>query len=185
MIEGKYITLIILSFISLSAYASSDIKSEKHSHLKLCNTSDINIVFVFDVGRAELYLPDCTVLDYSEFMLAITYNRPFTAEEFITSSDELISRNNSVEAYEKIKDELNQFNSQYQGVEQGDEYRISHTNVNGLSLHKNGLLISSSDNKDLAMAYFKVWFGEKPFHKKMKKNLLNNIKPQVNDKSIK
>lgn len=178
-----YIALYLFAFCSLPAYASSELKVENNTHLKLCNTSDINIIFVFDVGRAELYLPNCEVLDYSEFMLAITYKRSFTAEEFIVSSDELVARNNSTAIYKQVKNDLDRFNSQYQGVEKNDEYRISHTHKHGLKLQKNGKLISSSQNKHLAMAYFKVWFGDKPFHQKMKKNLLKNIKPLADDKS--
>lgn len=175
MIRQCLMALIILVFTSLSAYSNSNLKTVNTDHLSLCNTTNINIIFVLDVGSAELYLPDCKVLDYSDFLLAITYNRPFTKQEFIASSDELIARNNSAETYKKIKDELDKFNSKYLGVEKGDEYRISYTENFGLILQKNSKLISSSTDTDLARAYFKVWFGDKPFHQKMKKNLLKNI----------
>ena len=183
MIKSIYCTLLLSSLFSLSAYANPYTGTVDSSHLSSCNTTDINIVFVLDVGNAELFLPDCDVFDHSEYLLAITYNRSFTADEFIVSSDELVSRNNSEEVYNRIKSDLDQFNSHYQAVKKGDEYRISYTLKNGLSLEKNGILIASSNNKELAMAYFKVWFGDKPFHQRMKNNLLKNIKVPPKEKS--
>lgn len=181
----KRFSLLISALYSLSAYASDDVAALDQYGLTLCNSSDINIIFVFDVGHAKLYLPNCEVLDYSEFMLAITYHRAFTAEEFRLSSDELISRNNSAQTYTQIKTDLGRFNSHYQAVEAGDEYRISYTKKQGLNLQKNGQTIASSDSNVLAQAYFKVWFGDRPFHKKMKRNLLNNIQVQADTPSKK
>lgn len=181
MIKRLFFSILLGFFFSLSAYANSDAQSLDTGELKLCNSSEVNILFVLDVGDAELYLPDCEVLDYSEFMLAITYNRPFTAEEFIASSDELVSRNNSRAIYQQIKTDLDYFNSHYQAVEKGEEYRISYTFKKGLNLQKNGKILSSSDNALLAKAYFKIWFGDRPFHKKMKKELLKNIRIPATD----
>ena len=183
MIKSIFWLLLLSSLFSLSAYANSYKGAVDSNHLSSCNTTDINIIFVLDVGHAELFLPNCDIFDNSEYMLAITYNRPFTADEFIISSDELVSRNNSGDVYNRIKSDLDKFNSHYQAVEKGDEYRISYTRKYGLSLEKNGDLIASSDNKELAMAYFKVWFGDNPFHQRMKKNLLNNIKLLPEEKS--
>ena len=131
---------------------------------------------LFEVGHAKLFLPNCENMGNNEYMLSITYNRTFTADEFIKSSNILIELNNTTDIYKSIKAELDDFNKNYQAVEKGDEYSISYTYKNGFNLEKNGTLVSSSNNQELAKAYFKVWFGDEPFNKKMKKNLLSNIK---------
>lgn len=165
--------LISLAFFAVTtAYSFENELSIGEQQFKLCNTSDIKFYLMVDVGDAALYLKDCNQADTSEYALIIKYNRAFTAEEFKESSAVLAKRNNSEVIYQNIKPDFDKFNKNYQSVDIGDQYQISYVKNQSLQLKKNGTLISESKNKELANAYFNIWFGRNPFSKKMKRNLL-------------
>lgn len=174
------LSLLLLTIVDSAHSAKADMGFSANYQLgeqtfERCTTTNIKAMIFVNVGDAALYLDNCQQADMDEFLLAIRYERSFTAKEFRDSSEVLIQRNVTADQFQAIRQELERFNSAYQAVKPGDEYRISFTQDRGLELRKNDQQIIQSDNIELAQAYFKVWFGDKPFNKGMKNNLLKGI----------
>ena len=75
---------------------------------------------------------------------------------------------------------INTFNSLYQNVKRGDRYLLEYQNEMGISLNLNGEHLGSVGKgseyeKELAQAIYSIWFGEKPFFERLKKDLLTPI----------
>ena len=162
-----------LSAQSSSAFSESVMIDEQP--LQLCNSAKIKVMALFNVGQAALYLKDCKqqVEPLNQpIQLSIIYQRKFTPEDFQKSAYKLLQRNLSEQQFEAIEDQLQAFNSNYQAIEKGERYDICYSEKTGLMLHKNGQLISQSPSQALGESYFQIWFGERPFNKKLKKALL-------------
>lgn len=142
--------------------------------LSLCNV-DIVKAFGFKVGYTALYLEDCTKpenLFEQGRQYSTLYVRNLKASAFQKSSVNYIKKNLNIAHYERIEKPLELFNKSYENIEKGDLLEIAWTDKKGLVLIKNQKEIGQSSNLELANAYFTVWFGEKPFSKKMKERLL-------------
>ena len=143
--------------------------------LELCNNAKIKVMAMFTVGQAAMYLQDCkqqTEPLNQPIQLSIVYQREFTPEDFQKSAYKLLQRNLSEQQFGAIEDQLQEFNSNYQAISKGERYDICYSENTGLMLHKNGQLISQSPSQALGESYFQIWFGERPFNKKLKKALL-------------
>lgn len=143
--------------------------------LNKCNQTEVTAMLVVDVADAALYSADCSILPKlaDEVQLSFIYKRGFAAEDFIEAADTLLKRNLSDSEYQQIQADLAQFNQSYQSVVEGDRYDIRLT-ADGLSLLKNGKLISQHASQTLGEHYFAIWFGDDPFNKKMKQALLKS-----------
>ncbi|WP_438970467.1 chalcone isomerase family protein [Methylophaga sp.] len=142
--------------------------------LQQCSKTEIKALLFVDVGRAALFTSDCGKLPdlTSERQLSFIYHREFEADDFIEASETLLQRNLSQDEYKAIESELTLFNKSYQAVSVGDRYDIRLT-AEGLSLIKNGTVISHSKSTLLGNQYYQIWFGNKPFNSKLKQALLN------------
>lgn len=142
--------------------------------LNKCSQTEVTAMLVVDVADAALFSADCSILPKlaSELQLSFIYKRDFAAQDFIEAADTLLKRNLSDKLYQQIQADLAQFNQSYQSVVEGDRYDIRLT-ADGLSLHKNGERIGQHASQTLGKHYFEIWFGDKPFNKKMKQALLN------------
>jgi hypothetical protein len=173
----RLITLLlalIFSPAALSQPFSQQIETGSKT-LSKCSQTEVTAMLVVDVAEAALFSADCSILPKlpDELQLSFIYQRGFAAEDFIEAADTLLRRNLSDSEYQQIQADLEQFNQSYQSVVEGDRYDIRLT-ASGLSLLKNGDVISQHPSQTLGRHYFAIWFGEKPFNKKMKKALLNN-----------
>lgn len=146
-----------------------------NQQLQLCNQAPIKALAFISVGEAALYLLDCDKAEQKlqqPIQLSIIYQRAFSADDFIESATKLLQRNVSETEFEQLREELDRFNSNYQAISKGERYDIGYSPSAGLRLQKNGQEISRSASNALGSAYFKIWFGDKPFNKKLKKRLL-------------
>ena len=172
--------LPLLVFIVIADSQASDFEptaSIGNHQLQLCSQAPIKVLSVISVGKAALYLADCDKTEQmlqQPIQLAIIYQRAFSAEDFIESATKLLKRNIPQDQFNDLREELDTFNSNYQAIAKGERYDICHSPQTGLLLHKNGRQIARSESSKLAQAYFKIWFGERPFNKKLKKQLLDS-----------
>ncbi|MDM3869970.1 chalcone isomerase family protein [Porticoccus sp. W117] len=162
-----------------SLYAKSDVFQPTamldNQQLQLCNSTDIRVMAVFNVGTAALYLQDCSIEEDTlnqPIQLSIVYKRDFSPEDFQKSAYTLLQRNLSEAQFSAIEGELQRFNSNYQAMTKGERYDICYSDNTGLLLQKNGALISQSQSAQLGQSYFQIWFGKRPFSKALKRKLL-------------
>lgn len=167
-----------LFFLCFSALASAQVFPTDISidgqQLQQCSKTDIKVLKFIDVGQAALFTSNCGALPNltAEMQLSFIYHREFEAEDFIEASEKLLQRNLSETEYQQIEADLAQFNQSFQPVIEGDRYDIQ-LSEQGLSLIKNGTVISHSDSTLLGKQYYQIWFGKKPFNSNMKQALLH------------
>lgn len=146
--------------------------------LQQCSAVPIRVM-VFNLGDVALYREQCTDesdLTSQPVQLSFIYKRQFDAEDFQKSSVELLKRNVDSSTFNAIESALIDFNAGYQDARQGDRYDIRFSAETGLMLFKNGQQLSQSDNLQLGEVYFDIWFGDDPFSKRMKNDLLAGLK---------
>ena len=117
----------------------------------------------FKVYVAALYAP-ADIADLSEGLgtypkqLRITYERPFTKQEFITSGSSLLSDNPEI-SIEQIKSQLDLMNNLYRDVGPNDTYTISFIPQRYLWLDLNGERIGNIAGDEFAGAYYSMWLS--------------------------
>lgn len=158
--------------VSLAETFSSFIKTED-GELAKCSQTEISVMKFINVADAALYSSDCSRLpDLTEnLQLSFIYHREIAGEDFIEAAETLLKRNLSDAEFSRIKTDLDEFNTAYESVAEGDRYDIRR-NQNGLSLFKNGRLIGEHASMTLGQSYYQIWFGEKPFNDDLKQSLL-------------
>ncbi len=177
--------LLALSLISLSTGVLADQQPEFDSEiqsagqtLKLCSTTKVKAYSMILVGYSALYMEDCDSRGDDFFeknkVLSFYYLRDVPKHAFQKSTLKFLQKNLSKETMVQLEPEIVHFNESYQDVGKDDQYKICFSSGEGLKLYLNDEVISSNGNDELAKLYFNVWFGEKPFNKSMKKQLLKS-----------
>lgn len=168
---------ILVSMLTLSATSAADSFEQQivtdSSQLQKCNETTVSVWHFIDVASAALFSEDCGQLPTlaESIQISFIYHRDFKSEDFIEAAETLLKRNLSDAQYQEIKTDLNKFNRPYQPVHDGDRYDVRLTKT-GLYLLKNGKQLSHNRSQTLGKRYYMIWFGEKPFNKKMKRALL-------------
>lgn len=126
------------------------------------------------IGEAELSLASCyeasNILDPIPKMLSITFARDVSAERLNKMASESMTDNlGEGNSFDSIFECIS---GVYQDTREGDRYDVLYLPGEGLSLKLNQKLIAHCPDSDWAPKYFNIWFGEKPFHKRLRKELL-------------
>ena len=171
-----WMLFIPLQFANANSF-ESEIQLETTA-LQQCSAVPIKVM-LFNLGDVALYREECN--DTSDLtslpvQLSFIYKRSFDAEDFQNSSVELLKRNVDENTFNSIETALIDFNSGYQEAVEGDRFDIRFSPEVGLMLFKNGQQLSQSDDAELGKVYFDIWFGEDPFSKRMKNDLLAGLK---------
>ena len=144
--------------------------------LQRCSIAKVKALKIFKVGYASLYLEDCSAIDNNIALLpkqvSFEYYREIPGDAFAKAATNFLKKNLSAEEFSELEPTIQAFNSKYKDTVAGDRYDLSYIPNKGVSLYLNGKLLSMAENNDFAQAYFKIWFGEKPFSKRLKTNLL-------------
>ncbi|MCB2426179.1 chalcone isomerase family protein [Methylophaga pinxianii] len=176
--KKRYFVILLSVFQSVHANSfESEIRLNDHT-LKQCSAVPIKVM-LFNLGDVALYREQCndnTELTSKPLQLSFIYKRSFDAEDFQKSSVELLKRNLDANTFASIESALLEFNAGYQQADEGDRYDIRFSAATGLVLFKNGIQLSQSDNAQLGKTYFDIWFGQDPFSKGMKNDLLAGLK---------
>lgn len=148
--------------------------------LKLCAETIIKAYRFIRVGKAQVWLTDCSVSEEEFFKidkrLLFFYEKDVPARAFKEASIYYLEKNLSGDYLAEVRDPIDSFNSNYRSMEPGDVYTLSHSTVTGLSLFKNSEYLGTMSNLNAARDYFVIWFGKKPFNGPMKKDLLEQLR---------
>ena len=74
--------------------------------------------------------------------------------------------------FSQWKTSFDQFNNNYQDIKAGDYYDLIYDPLTGLLLQLNGKDLAAIQDRDIALAYLNVWFGNEPFSEDLKNKLL-------------
>ena len=144
--------------------------------LVLRNTGIFKARLFFSVYAAALYLGEdvspARVLDDVPKRLELHYFYHIPARVMVEEGDNVLSENLSRAQMEAIRDRLAQLNAAYMDVKPGDRYSLTYVPGRGTALSLNGKEICRIEGADFAAAYFRIWLGEKPSSRSLKKALL-------------
>lgn len=146
------------------------------AELQLTGTALLTWALLFDVYVGGFYLPDgkqeSNWTDDVPKVLEIAYLRNFKAEDFSSSSDQLLRENLPPEQYSALADRLQDFYQLFRDIKKGDRYSLVYHPDIGTELRLNGEPLGRVAGHDFAVAYFGLWLGPNPIDEAFRDRLL-------------
>ncbi|TVQ35208.1 MAG: hypothetical protein EA370_09540 [Wenzhouxiangella sp.] len=145
--------------------------------IPVCSELELRVGGLFRVGTARLYLDDCPrarvdILASVPKQFSLELARSFSGEDLSEAAHDLLRRNLDLSHSEPLPESLACLADAYIDAGAGDRYDVSYLPEQGLALHLNGKLLKRCENAGLAEKYFLIWFGDQPFHRRMRDLLL-------------
>lgn len=156
--------------------ASSALASPTNGELTRCAELELRVAGLIRVGTAWLYLDRCEdarrILDPVPKQFSLELARSFRGEDLIDSARSTLKQNLALDTVDDLPDPLRCLADAYVDADRGDRYDVVYQPQRGLSLYLNDELVRSCDDAEGAEKYFMIWFGEEPFHRRMRDRLL-------------
>lgn len=170
------ITLLILWLPVLGANAPQP----AHGDLSRCAELELRVAGLFRVGTAFLYLEQCAdadrVLEAVPKQFSLELARDFRGEDLIESARSTLTQNLDVDDPSDLPEVLRCLADAYIDADSGDRYDVIYRPGAGLGLYLNNRLVHSCEDAAGAEQYFLIWFGEEPFHRRMRDRLLEQAR---------
>jgi hypothetical protein len=189
IVAGLSLMLLVLSAPAMANPASvpDHVNAKSESPLKACSASVVEALGFIDVGKANVFMSDCSKLTVPfepPVALRFAYDRKVPGKAFRKAANAMLERNLEDAEFQALKERIESFNSRYVDIADGDAYYMLRDGEGGLHLWLNDRMLASVQDPELAAAYFRIWFGDKPFSGELKENLLTPLSPseQVADK---
>lgn len=145
-------------------------------NLTRCAELELRVAGLFHIGTAFLYLDECAsaprILDSVPKQFSLDLARDFKGEDLVESARSILTRNLGVDSHEELPEVLRCLADAYVDADSGDRYDVVYRPGEGLGLYLNDRLVQSCDDSEGAEKYFMIWFGEDPFHRRMRDRLL-------------
>ncbi len=144
---------------------------------QLCAELELRAALLFRVGTASLYLPDCAraedqVIDRVPKQFSLELARSLAGDDLIESAVETLRKNLELADGAALPEPLDCLARAYIDVEAGDRYDVIYDPEDGLALYLNNEPLKYCPDDGRAELYFLIWFGEEPFHRRMRDELL-------------
>jgi len=148
----------------------------EQTELKLTGSALLKWAMLFDVYAGALYLPDgITGQAWTKDLpkrLELSYFRNFKAEDFTTTSDQLLRDSLAPEEYQSLAERLQQFYQLFRDIQPGDRYSLTYRPATGTELRLNDQPLGAVPGADFAVAYFGIWLGPQPINSSFRDRLL-------------
>ncbi len=168
----------------LAHSTTSDVADQGRPDLAACSELDLRVGGLFRVGTARLYLENCQharqdILAPVAKQFSLEVARRFSGQDLSEVAHDLLRRNLDLSKDDALPEGLACLADAYVDVDAGDRYDVSYLPELGLALHLNGELLTRCENTGLAEKYFLIWFGDEPFHRRMRDTLLQRAETTV------
>jgi hypothetical protein len=148
--------------------------------LTRCAQLELRVAGLFLVGTAYLYLDECAsskqILGSVPKQFSLDLARDFKGEDLIESARSILTRNLGVDSADQLPEVLRCLADAYVDADSGDRYDVVYQPEEGLGLYLNDRLLQSCSDSEGAEKYFMIWFGEDPFHRRMRDRLLEQAR---------
>ncbi len=148
------------------------------TRLALTGTAMLKWGLLFDVYAGAFYMPEgisgSQWTDNIPKRLELSYFRNFKAEEFSSTSDQLLRDNLSNQEYQALTERLQQFYQLFKDIKSGDRYSLTYHPETGTELRLNGELLGTAPGADFAVAYLGIWLGPQPINEEFRDRLLRD-----------
>jgi len=162
--------MMALGLIQASAaYAATE--------LKTCSELELRVAALFKVGTASLHLADCSqvdrILDSIPKRFSLALAREFSGADLREAARDLLVANLGLKSAGELPQSLACMADAYVDAGSGDRYDVIYQPGEGLSLYLNDRLLRQCENTGAAEKYFMIWFGDDPFHRRMRDRLID------------
>lgn len=142
-----------------------------------CSELELRVAGLFRVGTASLHLPDCAratqqVLAAVPKQFSLDLARRFDGADLSETARDLLVRNLELTDPSDLPDPLACLAGAYVDAGPGDRYDVVYRPGESLSLYLNDELIRRCEDTGFGEKYFMIWFGDQPFHRRMRDVLL-------------
>jgi hypothetical protein len=177
--------VFILSVSAVSAREVAGIELPEQVTLEtmeaplLLNGAGIRKKFFFSIYLASLYLPSRTsevgaiigIDQASRVQMDMLYSE-VAREKLVAAWNDGFEANHSPEELAPLKERVERFNSMFETLVAGDQVMIDYLPGTGTGVTINGTLRGVIPGHDFNQALLKIWLGESPVSKSLKKDLL-------------
>ena len=151
--------------------------------LAQCAELELRVAGLFRVGTALLYLDECgnaeRILESVPKQFSLVLARDFSGSDLVDSARSTLKQNFGLSDADELPDVLQCLADAYIDADSGDRYDVIYRPDEGLGLYLNGDLVQSCEPASGAEKYFMIWFGEEPFHRRMRDRLLEQAREQA------
>ena len=153
------------------------IASEGRFELERCSELELRVAGLFRVGTASLHLRDCNsareqVLAAVPKQFSLDLARSFSGSDLSDTAREVLTRNLALDSEQDLPQPLQCMADAYIDARAGDRYDVVYSPDYGLSMYLNNELLRLCEDDGSGEKYFMIWFGEFPFHRRMRDELL-------------
>ncbi len=132
----------------------------------------------FDLYDAALYTtPGATPEDVLAYRVPVKlqfhYLREIERGIILRSADRMLEKNLTGEEYARIAERVERIDAAYTTVGPGDTSALAFKPGAGTTLFINGEEKTNIPGDDFARLYFRIWLGEKPINRDLKRGLLS------------
>lgn len=165
----------LLATILLALPASATLKPG--DGVNVCSELELRVAGLFRVGTAYLYLDQCEgaserVLESVPKQFSLHLARSFSGEDLAETARSTLRDNLGLGSDEDLPATLACMAEAYIDADDGDRYDVIYQPGEGLAMFLNNELLKTCEDSGDAAKYFMIWFGEQPFHRRMRDRLL-------------
>ncbi len=145
--------------------------------LQQCAEVQLRIAGLFNVGTATLHLADCAdaerILESVPKQFSLELARDMKGQDLIDSANDTLVDNLDLGSRDDLPAELACLANAYVDAESGEQFDVVYEPDTRLALYRNGELLEECADQGRGAEYFNIWFGERPFHRRLRDRLLS------------
>ncbi len=175
MIARLLTGLFLIVFALLANQVSASLKPGEG--VNVCSELELRVAGLFRVGTAYLYLDQCEgaserILESIPKQFSLRLARSFSGEDLADTARDTLKENLGLDSVDELPESLSCMASAYVDADDGDRYDVIYQPGEGLAMFLNDELLKTCEDSGDAAKYFMIWFGEQPFHRRMRDRLL-------------
>ena len=170
--------IMLRTFISISLLFLAGVAlATERPDLTRCAEVQLRIAGLFNVGTARLYLAECKdaerILESLPKTFSLELARDMKGEDLIDSATNTLVDNLDLDSPEQLPQDLACLANAYVDAEKGERFDVVYEPDTRLALYRNGELLTECPDQGRGAEYFNIWFGERPFHRRLRDRLLS------------
>ena len=151
---------------------------ETQPDMTRCSEMELRVAGLFKVGTAALYLHNCSaareiVLDPVPKQFSLQMARDFAGTDLRKTARDALRDNLGIGSDEPLPESLRCLADAYVDARDGDRYDVIYRPRDSLELYLNRELVKRCEDTGQGEKYFMIWFGEDPFHQRLRDTLLD------------
>ena len=107
-----------------------------------------------------------------DLRLELFYLRDLDHSDITKASATILKRQHPAATLARLKAPLNELENSFGNIKRGDRYALDYDPKRGLSIERNGKVIFSTPNRELAKAYLGIWLAPEGLPDNLRKQLL-------------